>query len=197
MQTSSSAPSGRVRVGGAECDPTTTDKLITEVYEHLRALAAGYLRRDTAEPLLEPAVLVNEAYLRLALRPSDKWKSREHFLAVAAMAMRKVLIDEARRRRALKRGFGRSRVSLELVTRTGPRDVGILEVDDALKSLASINERGSGAVVLRFFAGLTHDEIARVQGVSRKTVVNDWSQARNWLAEELAERTTPGCGSAA
>jgi RNA polymerase sigma factor (TIGR02999 family) len=188
MQTGSSAPGGRVGVGGADRNRTTTNELITEVYEHLRGLAASYLRRDTAEPMLEPAVLVNEAYLRLAVRPSDKWKSKEHFLAVAALAMRKVLIDQARRRCALKRGFGRSRVSLELVTRTGPRDVDILEVDDALKSLARINERGSCAVVLRFFAGLTHDEIARVQGVSRKTVVNDWGQARNWLAEELAER---------
>jgi RNA polymerase sigma factor (TIGR02999 family) len=111
--------------------------------------------------------------------------------------MRKILIDQARRRCALKRGFGRSRVSLELVTRTGPRDVDILEVDEALRTLASVNERGSCAVVLRFFAGLTHDEIARVQGVSRKTVVNDWTQARNWLAEELAERPAPGSGSSA
>jgi len=194
MQTSTKAPGGRVRVGGGGGDPTTTDELITEVYEHLRALAAGYLRRDTAEPMLEPAVLVNEVYLRLATRPSDRWHSKEHFLAVAALAMRKVLIDQARRRRALKRGFGRSRVSLELVTRTGPRDVDILEVDDALKTLATINKRGSCAVVLRFFAGLTHDEIARIQGVSRKTVVHDWIQARNWLAEELAERTAPGSG---
>jgi RNA polymerase sigma factor (TIGR02999 family) len=147
--------------------------------------------------MLEPAVLVNEAYLRLAARPSEKWKSKEHFLAVAALAMRRVLIDEARRRGALKRGFGRSRVSLELVTRTGPRDVDILEVDDALKTLATINKRGSCAVVLRFFASMTHDEIARVQGVSRKTVVNDWTQARNWLAEELAERSAPGSGPGA
>ncbi|MHC4080028.1 MAG: ECF-type sigma factor [Planctomycetota bacterium] len=191
MPTTTNAPGGRVRVGGAEGDPTTTNELITEVYEQLRGLAASYLSRDAVEPMLEPAVLVNEAYLRLAAQPSDKWKSREHFLAVAALAMRKALIDQARRRRTLKRGFGRSRVSLELVTRTGPRDVDILEVDDALKVLASINKRGSCAVVLRFFAGLTHDEIARVQGVSRKTVVNDWSQARNWLAEELAERAEP------
>ena len=188
MQASTSAPSGRIDAGDAGGGPTTTDDLITEVYEQLRGLAGAYLKRDAAEPMLEPALIVNEAYLRLAAQPPDKWKNKEHFLVVAAMAMRKVLIDHARRRHTLKRGFGRARVSLELVTRTGPREIDILEVDDALKGLAAINERASCAVVLRFFAGLTHDEIARVQAVSRKTVVNDWIQARNWLADELAEK---------
>jgi RNA polymerase sigma factor (TIGR02999 family) len=181
--------------GRAQSDQTTTNILMPLVYEQLRALATGYLKREVAEPMLEPAVLVNEAYLRLAAHPARSWKSKEHFMAVAAMAMRKVLIDEARRRCALKRGHGRSRVSLELVTKTGPRDIDIREVDDALNTLAGINERASRGVELRFFAGLTHDEIARVLGVSRKTVVNDWMQARSWLAEELAEKpasaTTP------
>ncbi len=192
MQTSTSAPGGRFRADG---DPATTDDLITEVYEHLRALAASYLKRDAAEPMLEPALLVNEAYLRLAVQPPDKWKNKEHFLGVAAKAMRRVLVDYARRRRTLKRGFGQARVSLELVTRTGPREIDILEVDDALRGLAAINERASCAVVLRFFAGLTHDEIARIQGVSRKTVVNDWIQSRNWLADELAARPAPKPGA--
>jgi RNA polymerase sigma factor (TIGR02999 family) len=191
MQTGMSALGGPIRAGKAGGDPTTTDTLITEVYEQLRRLAGAYLKRDASEPMLEPAVLVNEAYLRLAGQPPDKWKNKEHFLAVAAMAMRKVLIDCARRRHTLKRGYGRSRVSLELVTRTGPREVDILEVDNALRGLAAINERASCAVVLRFFAGLTHEQIASVQAVSRKTVVSDWSQARNWLADALAERPAP------
>jgi RNA polymerase sigma factor (TIGR02999 family) len=189
MQTGTSAADGRSRAGGA---PATTDDLIADVYEHLRALAAGYLRRDAPEPMLEPALLVNEAYLRLAEQPPERWKNKEHFLGVAAKAMRMVLVDHARRRRTLKRGFGRSRVSLELVTRTGPREIDILEVDKALRALAAINERASCAVVMRFFGGLTHDDIARIQAVSRKTVVSDWIEARNWLADELAERPAPG-----
>lgn len=158
------------------------------VYDQLRGLAASYLRRDTQEPMLEPALLVNEAYLRLASHPPGSFKSKEHFLAVAAIAMRKILIDHARRRHALKRGYGRARVSLELVTKSGPREIDICEVDDALNALAAINERASRGVELRFFAGLTHDDVARVLGVSRKTVVNDWIEARKWLAEELAEK---------
>ena len=81
---------------------------------------------------------------------------------------------------------------MELVTKTGPREVDIREVDDALLAYSAVNERASRGVELRFFAGLTHDEVARVLGVSRKTVVNDWIEARNWLAEELAEKPSPG-----
>ncbi len=159
-----------------------------QVYDQLRNLASSYLKHDTAEPMLEPAVLVNEAYLRLAGQPAGTWTGKDHFMAVAAIAMRKILIDHARRRCALKRGFGRARVSLELVTRSGPREIDILEVDDALNGLARINQRASRGVELRFFAGLTHDDVARVLGISRKTVVNDWIEARNWLAEQLAEK---------
>lgn len=178
-----------VTAGGALS--ASAHDLMPLVYDQLRDLAAGYLRWDTAEPMLEPAVLVNEAYLRMVAHPPGSWKTKEHFLAVAAIAMRKILIDQARRRHALKRGFGRDRVALELVTRTGPREIDILEVDDALKALAVINERASRGVELRFFAGLTHDGVARVLGVSRKTVVADWAEARAWLAEELADKGTP------
>lgn len=167
--------------------PSAND-LMPLVYDQLRNLAAAYLRRDAAEPMLEPALLVNEAYLRLVANPPGSWKNKEHFLAVAAIAMRKILIDQSRRRHALKRGFGRSKVSLDLVTRSGPREIDILEVDDALKAFERINERACRGVELRFFAGLTHDDVARVLGVSRKTVVADWAQARAWLAEELADK---------
>ncbi len=172
-------------------EPATANDLMPLVYDQLRNLAAGYLRWDAAEPMLEPAVLVNEAYLRLVAHPPGSWKSKEHFLAVAAIAMRKILIDQARRRHALKRGFGRSKVALELVTKSGPREIDILEVDDALNAFARINERACRGVELRFFAGLTHDDVAKVLGVSRKTVVADWSQARAWLAEELADKGRP------
>ena len=119
----------------------TVNDLMPLVYDQLRDLAAAYLRRDAAEPMLEPALLVNEAYLRLAANPAGSWNSKEHFLAVAAIAMRKILIDQARRRHALKRGFGRSKVSLDLVTSSGPREIDILDVDDALKAFDRINSR--------------------------------------------------------
>ncbi len=171
-------------------EPAAAKDLMPLVYDQLRDLAAGYLRWDAGEPMLEPAVLVNEAYLRMAANPAGTWKSKEHFLAVAAIAMRKILIDQARRRHALKRGFGRSKVALDLVTNSGPREIDILEVDDALNAFAQINERACRGVELRFFAGLTHDDVARVLGVSRKTVVADWAEARAWLAEELADKGT-------
>ncbi len=169
-------------------EAATANDLMPLVYDQLRDLAAAYLRRDAAEPMLEPALLVNEAYLRLAANPAGSWNSKEHFLAVAAIAMRKILIDQARRRHALKRGFGRSKVALDLVTSSGPREIDILDVDDALIAFDRINTRACRGVELRFFAGLTHDDVARVLGVSRKTVVADWAQARAWLAEALADK---------
>jgi RNA polymerase sigma factor (TIGR02999 family) len=171
--------------------PASANDLMPLVHDQLRNLAASYLRRNASEPMLEPSVLVNEAYLRLAGQPAGSWTGKDHFMAVAAIAMRKILIDHARRRCALKRGYGRARVSLELVTRSGPREIDILEVDDALNGLAQLNERASRGVELRFFAGLTHDDVARVLGISRKTVVSDWIEARNWLAEQLAEKGAP------
>ena len=177
-----------VAAQGAGPVSASANDLMPLVYAQLRDLAAGYLRSDAAEPMLEPALLVNEAYLRLAAHPPGSWKSKGHFLAVAAIAMRKILIDQARRRRALKRGFGRSKVSLELVTRSGRREIDFLEVDDALNAFAQINERACRGVELRFFAGLTHDDVAKVLGVSRKTVVADWAEARAWLGNELADK---------
>ncbi|MHC4948843.1 MAG: ECF-type sigma factor [Planctomycetota bacterium] len=171
-------------------DLESADDLMPVVYEKLREIAAGYLRHEVDDQILEPNVLVNETYLRLAANPPRAWNGTDEFLRVAATAMRKVLIDHARRRRALKRGFGRSHVSLELVTASGPRDVDIRVLDEALTTLARVDERASQVVELRFFGGLTHDEAARVLGVSRKTVVHAWLRARDWLAEELADRTS-------
>ena len=173
------------RVDHAETQ--SADDLMPLIYEQLSRLAASYLRREQSDQMLEPAMLVNEVYLRLAPNPPGAWKNREHFFAVAAKAMRTVLIDHARQRRSLKRGFGRAQVSLELVTNTGPRDVDIREVDEAIEALAKVNKRGSRIVELRYFAGLTQEQVARVLGVSRKTVVKDWAVAREWLAEALAE----------
>jgi RNA polymerase sigma factor (TIGR02999 family) len=165
---------------------STADDLMPLVYEQLRTLAASYLKRERSDQMLEPSALVHETYLRLSRNPPPQWTSPNHFFAVAASAMRKVLIDHARRRRALKRGFGQARVSFELVTASGQREVEMQELDEALARLAEIDERAERGVELRFFAGLTHDQVATVLGVSRKTVVNDWLRARAWLADALS-----------
>ena len=166
--------------------PEDVDDLMLVVYDQLRQLAAGYLHRETSQLLLEPAALVHEVYLRLASAPDLDCKNSMHFFAIAAVAMRRVLIDHARQRRALKRDLSGSRLSLDLVTTTGRRAVDILEVDDALHKLASLHPRWSRIIELRFFAGLSHDQVSSVLGVSRKTVVQDWGRARQWLAAELS-----------
>ena len=191
MVRSPETPPSGAAARGALGAAASANALMPMVYNHLRALAASYLKREAVDYMLEPAVLVNEAYLRLAGQPPGYFNSKEHFLAVAAGAMRKILIDHARQRRALKRGFGHARVSLELVVKSGPRDIDIREVDEALNTLAKINERASRIVELRFFAGLSHDGVARVLGVSRKTVVQDWTFARRWLAVALTEPSEP------
>ncbi|MHC5114897.1 MAG: ECF-type sigma factor [Planctomycetota bacterium] len=172
---------------GPGSDRGSADDLMPIVYEQLQTLAAKYLQHEKSDQILEPEVLVNEAYLKLADNPPGSWTGVDHFLAVAARAMRRILIDHARRRRALKRGFGRAEVSLELVTLSGPRDVDIRVLDEALEVLTSLDPKASQVVELRFFAGLTHEQASRVMGVSRKTVVEKWQRARDWLAEELAE----------
>ena len=127
-----------------EQQPGTVNELMIELYDELRSLAAKYLRRESRQLMLEPAALVHEAYLRLRKNPSYAWKNKPHFFGMAALAMRHVLVDHARSRKALKREFSGSRISLELVTSKGPRDVDIREVDDALPGGLAIYGREFG-----------------------------------------------------
>lgn len=165
----------------------STDALLPLVYDQLRALAGSYLKHERGDNMLEPGALVHETYLRLIENPPEAWNGTGHFFAVAACAMRKVLIDHARRRRALKRGFGHARVSLDFVTSAGTREVEFEELDVILDRLAAVDERACRVVELRFFTGLTNEQVAQVLGVSRKTVVQDWGRAREWLAKELGD----------
>ena len=157
------------------------------MYEELRSLASKYLQRESRQLLLEPAALVHEAYLRLRRNPSYAWKNKPHFFGMAALAMRHVLVDHARQRRALKRELSGSRISLELVTSKGTRDVDIREVDDALVQLAKINERWSDSVVLRFFTGLTIKQTAESLNISPSTADRWWTFSRlqiyQWMHE--------------
>jgi RNA polymerase sigma-70 factor, ECF subfamily len=166
-------------------DETAFEKLVPLVYQELHRLASRYMRGERSGHLLQTTALVNEAYLRLRDTDRIHWQDRNHFYAVAARAMRRVLVDFARARKQHKRNGGRQ-VSLdEALTIGSDRSADIVALDDALKTLAKVHQRQSQIVELRFFGGLTEPHIARVLGVSPRTVSSDWRMARSWLLREL------------
>lgn len=167
-------------------DGESADALSRVVFAELRSLAAMYLRAERSGHTLQPTALVNEAYLKLADQVERLQTDRARFFSVAAMAMRHVLVDHARRRNSLKRGGGRQQVTLhEAVAPQGMSVVDVLALDDAMRRLGERNERMAKVVEMRFFAGLTISEVAGILGVSSTTVDNDWYVARAWLAREL------------
>ncbi len=168
-------------------DPRAAERAFEAVYAELRARAAQALRGERTGHTLQPTSLVHEAYLRLVKSEGLEVRSRDQFLALAARAMRRVLVDHARARARLKRGGGRERVSLEAVSKPleDPDAVDLPEVDAALEELGRLSERQVRVVELRFFAGLPAAEAARVLGVSEATVERDWRAARAWLAGRL------------
>lgn len=160
------------------------DVYFQEVYARLRALANSYLRRERAGHTLQPTALVNEAYLRLKDATPDDLPNRGKFMAIAARAMRQVLIDSARRRQADKRQ--RNDVTLEEnVLGAAPRTVDVLALDEALEELARLDEQRARIVELRFFAGLSCDETAQVLEISPRTVVRQWRSSRAFLLSRL------------
>lgn len=161
-------------------------ELSATTYAELRALAGRYLAGRSGHTL-QPTALVNEAYLKLNRRDADAFQSREHFLAVAARTMRHILVDYARAKAADKRDGG-VRTTLSHVAVEGPEaDLDLVALDDALTALAELNARHARVVELRFFAGMTAEEIARVLEVSVATVERDWKKARAWLVVRLGE----------
>ena len=172
------------RIG--EGSDSAANQLLPLVYEELRGLAEQYLRQERAGHTLQPTALVHEAYLRLVNESGATWKNRGHFFAIAARAMRRVLIESARRHKAQKRGCDLERVSLHEGTLADQRaDVDVLDLNDAMTRLADMDARKAEIVEMRFFAGLTNEEVADVLGLSRKTVVEDWTVALAWLSREL------------
>jgi len=167
-------------------DEAAADRLLPVVYDELRARARYYLRSGRPGDTLQPTALVHEAYLKLAGQP-DEWESRTHFYAVAAMAMRQIMIDHARYHAREKRGGDAARVTLADVAApvSGP-DVDALALAEALERLAALSERQARIVEMRYFAGLTVDEVAEALGVSRRTVEADWTFAKAWLKAELS-----------
>ena len=165
---------------------TVVDALLPHVYEELRALARRHLRRERAGHTLNTTALVHEAYLKLVRQDHVDWQNRAHFYGVAALAMRRLLINYAKQRRAEKRGGGDPLATFEegSVAREA-RSEEVIALDEALTRLAAFNERQSQVVTMSFFGGLTHEEIAAVLDVSVPTVRRDWRIARAWLTREL------------
>ena len=164
------------------------EELLPLVYEELRSLAAIYLRKERQGHTLQPTALVHEAYVRLtgASGASD-FKDRSHFFAVAAQAMRWILVDHTRRQRAGKRIPPQERIPLENAPILAQEpDLNILDLHEALEDLAKVNERQAKLVELRYFGGLSQDASAEVLGVSRATAERDWRVARLWLHRRLS-----------
>lgn len=171
----------------ARGDRTALDRILPVVYREMRRLAAGYLKAERPGHTLQPTALAHEAYLRLAGGNTPAWQDRAHFLGVAARAMREILVDHARRRKALKRGGGHGiTVYTESLEVAGSRPIAFDDLDRALQDLARLSERQARLVELRYFGGLTIEETAEVLGVSPVTVKRDWALARAWLYRELS-----------
>ena len=173
-----------MRWGGG--DERALDQLMPMVYDELRRLAGGYLRREWFNHSLECTALVHEAYLRLVDQTRADWKNRAQFFGVAAQMMRRILVDHARAQKAVKRGSNEPRLSLsqaDLIPKQ--KDVDLLALDDALKTLAALDPQQGRIVELRFFGGLTIEETAEVLRISHATVERDWTVARAWLRREI------------
>jgi RNA polymerase sigma factor (TIGR02999 family) len=168
-------------------DAKALDALLPLVYKELRCVARSQLRKERPDHTLQSAALVHEAYLRLAGLNPPHWESRAHFFAIAAQLMRQILVDYARRHRAAKRGGNVCKVSIEnagIMSRR--KDVDLLALDDALKSLTRLDARQSRVVELRFFAGLSLEEISEALEIAPATVQRDWTAARAWLHREIS-----------
>jgi len=168
-------------------DRAALDKLMPLVYNELRRIARRYMRGERAWHTLESAALVNEAYLRLADIDDLDWRDRAHFFAMSSTLMRRILVDHARSRNYAKRGGARPKLSLSKADRLADTpDLDLLALDDALKTLAAMNEQQGQIIELRFFGGLTIEETAEALGVSPTTVERGWTVARAWLRRELS-----------
>jgi RNA polymerase sigma factor (TIGR02999 family) len=170
-------------------DKGALDQLMPLVYAELHRLAVSYLSRERSDHTLQPTALVNEAYLRLINQNSVAWENRAQFFGIAAQMMRRVLVNHARDRHADKRGGHALRVSLDdAISFFEERDVNLVALDDALNGLAELDPQQSRIVELRFFGGLTIEEIAGQLNISPATVKRDWSTAKLWLLREISKK---------
>jgi RNA polymerase sigma factor (TIGR02999 family) len=168
-------------------DAAAPERLMPLVYDEMRRLARSFIVRERGGHTLQPTALVHEAYVRLVDQSRVNWQNRAHFYGIAASMMRRVLIDHARAHATGKRGGATIRLSLDDVqVPVEERAASLVALDEALGRLAEVSERQAKIVELRFFGGLTDEEIAEVLGVSTRTVLRDWKTARLWLFRELS-----------
>jgi RNA polymerase sigma factor (TIGR02999 family) len=173
-------------------DPEAASGLIPLVYQELHALAERKMRYERPNHTLQPTVLVHEAYLQLLNVNSIDWQNRAHFFALASNTMRRVLVDHARAAKAAKRPGGHQQVELSSQFQMPTQPLDLLELNDALDRLAAFDKRQAQIVEMRFFAGLSFEEVAEVLGISVRTAKRDWVIARAWLHGELEPtRCTP------
>jgi RNA polymerase sigma factor (TIGR02999 family) len=170
-------------------DAQAREQLLPLVYRELKRRAAAYLRHERRDHTLQPTALVHEAYVRLVGQNRPHWQNRAHFFGIAAQIMRRILIDYARERLAAKRRGSAVRVLLdERIGATGPIDCEMLLLDQALNELAQLDPRQAQIVELRYFGGMTEQEVATVLSLSRATVTRDWQSARAWLFRRMTTR---------
>jgi RNA polymerase sigma factor (TIGR02999 family) len=171
-------------------DRAALDQLLPLVYDELHKQAARYFRRERPDHTLQPTALIHEAYLRLIDQREVQWQNRAHFFAVAAQAMRRVLVDYARTHNRDKRGGADAKVSLEeaLLLRAESQDINLLALHEALTHLSEFDEQQSRIVELRYFSGLNIEETAEVLGVSPATISREWQMAKAWLHRELKSK---------
>ena len=170
-------------------DPKAADELLPLVYEELRKLAASRMANEAAGNTLQPTALVHEAWLRLVGNDNPTFAGRAHFFAAAAEAMRRILIDRARRKAALRHGGGQVRVDIQQIDLASPdADEQLLAVNEALDKLAAQDPVEAELVKLRYFVGLTTEEAAHLLDISPRTARNYWAHARTWLYHQIAVR---------
>jgi RNA polymerase sigma factor (TIGR02999 family) len=169
-------------------DEQAREEMLPLVYDELRRLAGSYMSRERPQHTLQPTALVHEAYLRLVDQRRVDWRNRAQFLGMAAVMMRRILVNHARDRAAAKRGGSAERVSISLAEALPSPELELIALHDALERLTAVDPRKGRLVELKFFGGLTTDEIAEVLQISSATVERDWSFARAWLYDALEGR---------
>jgi RNA polymerase sigma factor (TIGR02999 family) len=173
-------------------DRSGVDQLFSAVYQKLRNLAGQFFRREPKGNTLQPTALVHEAYMKLVDQTQVDWQGQTHFFAVAAQAMRRILVDHARRRGAEKRGGNRHRIELnDDLVGEAERSEEILSLENALTKLTNLDPRQAQMVELRFFGGLSVAEVAQVMGMSTRSVEREWTMVRAWLRRELSTSDMP------
>ncbi len=186
MQTDQQATFTRLIQEYSRGNEIALNRIMPVIYDELKKISSRYLREEYRNHTFQTTELVHEAYIKLVGAQDIAWENRAHFFGIAAQSMRQILVDHARHRKAKKRGGGKTKLSLdESLIAAGEVDEQILNLDDALKKLESVDERSSKIVELRYFSGLTIEETAEVLDISTSTVKRDWNFAKAWLYREI------------